>query len=93
MTLQLELKLSTQAKLHDESVRLGLHEEELARQLIDQALNPELTPKQIAAIENLDRMIAEPDDEDEDPDAWTNFEKYLAELDNVDCELCRCAKA
>ena len=92
MTLQLELKPSTQAKLHDESVRLGLNEEELARQLIDRALNPELTPKQIAAIEWLRRIREEPRVE-EYPGAWASFDKYLAELDNIDCELCRCAEA
>ena len=91
MTLKLELKPSTQAKLHDESVRLGVHEEDLARQLIDRALSPELTPKQIAAIANLDRMMNEPRKED-DPEAWANFEKYLVELDNVECDLCRLAE-
>ena len=56
MTLQLELKPSTQAKLHDESVRLGLHEEELARQLIDRALNPEIDSDETEITQRMKAM-------------------------------------
>ena len=87
MTLQLELKPSTQAKLHDESVRLGLHDEELARQLIDRALNPEISRERFEAIKNLREMRFAGDQEEQEI-AQVILQARLEE-EHADCELCR----